>query len=184
MSSATYPFPKEYASLPAPCRSLAELAHSDDAVFDGEFPNRLPKVSAYDCDAFAKGALKRYSGKRLPSADALLQGKDGRWYFIEFKNQPAKNIEGEKVKSKAVGSVTIAALTVGQSLAMREVMAKTVYVVVFPTQDYSTQIGYWLAKQANGGARATLWGLDELVSGQMLSDAYTLTDQEFQTLQI
>ena len=183
MMSRQYPFPVAYEEFPSPRRKFGELAHTSDPAFDTGFSGRLPDIEAYDVDAFAQGSLKRFTGSAIPSPDALARGHDGKWYLVEFKNQRVGNVESKDILRKAAGGLTIAAMTMGQASAMRDVMSRIVYVVVFPRQDYSTQIGYWLAGQASdAGCKPLLWGVERLIDATMVADAFTIPDNEFAAL--
>lgn len=173
-----YPFGKSILSEPSRQKSLCDLAASRDKVFDIGFPDRLPLVSAFDLDAFAKGAMKQYTGNVLPSCDAVIKHEKGLFYFIEFKNQPAANVDANKILGKVFGSLLMMNMTAAQNITLRELMKRTIAVVLFPEQDYSTMLGYALAHSAIPG-RPILWGLGTLVDAEMLADAYTMTDKEF-----
>ena len=173
-----YPFDKSILLEPSRQKSFRDLAGSQDAVFDEGFAARLPCALAFDSDTFASGALKRYTGNALPSCDAVMQDGEGRFFCVEFKNQRVGNIDASKILSKVFGSLMMVSLTAAQDFTPRELMKRTVFVVVFPEQDYSTMLGYALAKLAFPH-RPILWGLDRLVEAEMLADAYTVTDKEF-----
>lgn len=173
-----YPFDKSILLEPSRQKSVRDLACSEDAVFDESFADRLPSASAFDSDTFAKGALKRFTGNALPSCDAVVQDGEGRYFCIEFKNQRVGNIDACKILNKVFGSLLMVNMTSAQDIALRQLMKNMVFVVVFPEQDYSTMLGYALAKSASHD-RPILWGLDRLVESEMLADAYTVTDKEF-----
>ena len=178
-----YPFDKSILLERSRQKSLRDLAESEDDVFDEGFTDRLPSRSAFDSDTFAKGALKRFTGNALPSCDAVTIDGDGRFFCIEFKNQRVSNVDANKVLSKVFGSLLMVNMTSAQDITLRELMKRTVFVVVFPEQDYATMLGYALAHSAFPG-RPILWGLDRLVAAEMLADAYTMTDREFAAMNI
>ena len=173
-----YPFGKSILSEPSRQKSLCDLAASKDKVFDTGFPDRMPSAPAFDLDTFAKGAMKHYTGNVLPSCDAVIKHKKGRFYLIEFKNQAVANVDGNKILSKVFGSLLMVNMTTAQNITLRELMKRAIAIVVFPEQDYSTMLGYALAHSAIPG-RPILWGLGTLVDAEMLADAYTMTDKEF-----
>ena len=178
-----YPFDSSLFADSSRCKNLSDLAHSDDAVFDDGFVTRLPIISAFDMDSFAKGAMRHYTGNAFPSCDAVIQDDNGRFLFIEFKNQRVGNVDDKQLLSKVFGSLLIANMTSAQMLPLRELMKRSVFIVVFPEQDYATMLGYALAHSAFPG-RPILWGLDRLVAAEMLADAYTVTDREFVDMNI
>lgn len=176
--------PSSYPFSPAPelvfskKKPLSELAFSNDSVFDCDFPNRLPHINAFDLDSFAAGTMKRFTGTPVPSVDALHIGSNGLFYFIEFKNQKTGNIDREQLRRKLFGSYLIALATFFQNNSLQTLMKHSVFVIVFPKQDYSMTIGKALAQFAG----KSLWKLDELVENEMVSKVLTLTDEEFSTL--
>lgn len=176
-----YPFSQEILFAEGRQKTLAKLAESTDNVRDKEFPSRLPQMGAPDLDGFARGPLKKYTWQTLPSSDTLVVDKEGFHWFVEFKNQPANNIEGQEIHGKVFGSLLLANLTCSQCMTLRELMSKSIFVVVFPHRDYSTMLGKALAQDAYG-PKAVLWGLDKLVKAEMLHDAHTVTDLEFRQL--
>lgn len=176
-----YPFDKSILLEPSRQKSFRDLAGSEDAVFDEGFADRLPSALAFDSDSFANGALKRYTGNAIPSCDAVMQDGEGRFFCVEFKNQRVGNIDADKILSKVFGCLLMLNMTYAQDITPRQLMKSTVFVVVFPEQDYSTMLGYALAKSAFPD-RPILWGLDRLVESEMLADAYTVTDKEFRRM--
>lgn len=176
-----YPFSQNCLFDESRKKALAELAESAGDVFDKDFPDRLPDLNALDLDGFAEGPLKKYTGETLATSDTLVIDEDGVYWFVEFKNQRLSNGDGPRIQRKAVESLLVACMTSAQQKTLRELMRKSVFVVVFPEQDYSTMLGKALARDAYG-SDAVLWRLDKLVKAEILHAAHTVTDREFRQL--
>ena len=161
--------------------SFEDLAATDDAPFDPGFGSRLPKKTAYDWDALARGSAKKCIGLTLPSCDACCPGLDGLYYFIEFKNQREQNVIATQIRNKVFGSLLLATLTIANHETMQGLMDKAVFVVVFPDQNYLDMIGRGLSKFAAPGS-IPLWGLNKLESAGIIRKAYTVPDSAFATL--
>lgn len=163
--------------------SFEELANvgAGTKPFDPSFGSRLPKKTGYDWDALAKGPAKKCLGPTLASCDACCLGLDGLYYFIEFKNQREQNIIAAETRNKVFGSLLLASLTIANHETMHDLMEKSVFVVVFPNQNYLDMIGYDLSKLAAPGS-IPLWNLDKLESAGVIRKAHTVTDADFSKL--
>ena len=178
-------------------KPFKELARTDSA-FDANFPNRLPSVTAYDFDKIAKAVCNYRSSKKKPlhSADALLilssnpfSGENtGMPYycFIEFKNQRVENIQSLKdpdendLMMKAFDSLAICAMTFTREIAMSELQQNSIFIVVFPKQDYSERFLEALGRLSSvKGKTSALWNLNKLEDNGFFSKVLTLDDGDF-----
>lgn len=95
-------------------------------------------IQAYDFDKLCN-SLKSMRGKSpLSSCDALVE-KDDSVYFIEFKNQPNKNINNAEIQKKAFDSVTQLLITWARDTSQQALSKKLVLFVVYhnPADDES-----------------------------------------------
>lgn len=79
--------------------------------------------------------------KDFCTVDALYESSNDKFYFIEFKAQPSKNIKKKEVWGKAVESLYAASLTQLGAYSMEDIRKNAEFVLVFKntspeTDDY------------------------------------------------
>ena len=196
-----YPFEKSDIAFQNNRKLFCELAKTD-SPFDEDFPNRLPSIMAYDFDKIKERACayrSSQSKKLLYSADALVilpseasldaGAKKIRYCFIEFKNQKVDNIQSVKdpddndLMMKAFDSLSVCALTFARGIPMVELQQKSMFIVVYPKQDYSEKILEVLNElSAENGEVKPLWLLDKLENAGFINKVLTIDDEQFRTL--
>lgn len=190
----SYPFDLPATQFADLIMSLAELARTKDDPFDEHFPDRLPVGKAYAFDKI-KDRVCVYRSPRakqkLRSSDAFLPSMEetGDWYFIDFKNQRPDNIQSVKdpdrnaLMQKAFDSLTIAAMTFGRHLSMRQIQERSVFIVVYPKGDYSEKFLAVLGELAAIGNKP-LWLLDKLTDNGFYKHVLTIDETKFSTLHL
>lgn len=194
-----YPFANSNIVFQDDRKPFRELAETD-SPFDKDFPNRLPHVMAYDLDAIKeKVCVYRSSRKLLHSADALVifqleealdaGAKKIRYCFVEFKNQKADNIQSVKdpddndLMMKAFDSLSVCAMTFTHGIPMAELQQKSMFIVVYPKQDYSVRFLDVLNQlSSEKGEVKPLWLLDRLENAGFFSKVLTIDDEQFKAL--
>ena len=156
---------KKRLSFQLPKISLREAAASEDAAFEqtdspiwdlqvyslDKFPSmkslwkvkcsiRCPKETC----AYRDGLKTPYVQKDLKTADALYLAPDKKIYFIEFKAQPAGNVDDDDICGKAFESLYAATLSVLGDCPMETICANAEFIVVFKSasdevKNYYTQ---------------------------------------------
>lgn len=163
--------------------SFTELAASSDKKLIGRFCSGLDHVSAYSLDKL-KVPLKSLRGSLYCSVDALYEGKDNRYYFIEFKDQPNGNVDRDRVLAKAVDSLTIGGYMFANNHRLVDTMKMSVFVLVYDNPD--EMLLNKLAKMA--GSRGApkdqygeliLFGVDRLAKSSFYSEVHTWTEDAF-----
>lgn len=99
------------------------------ATVAAPYPDALPDCGVVDFDG-VKNQLCAYRGYRYCSVDALVVGRDGRFYFIEFKDTTDNPIAW--LRKKAFDSLLVFGLTVGHALSMEEIRRRAVFIYVTP----------------------------------------------------
>ena len=198
-----YPFADAATVFEGNRKTFSELAKTEHP-FDEDFPNRLPACNAYDFDLVTRRvcAYRSLKEKRLLcSADALVilsseqsteDGNDKTLYcFIEFKNQKVDNIQSLKdsddntLQVKAFDSLSVCAMTFARNVSMAELQQKSIFVVVYPRQNYSERFLASLGElSAENGTMRPLWKLDKLQDAGFFRKVYTVSDEEFNRLSI
>ena len=173
-----------------------------DRPFDEDFPKRLPCVTAYDYDTITRKVCAYRSSqekKLLHSADALLiltpkllRNPDSRkpiYCFIEFKKQKVDNIQSLKapedndLMKKAFDSLSVCAMTFSREISMAELQHYSIFIVVYPKQDYSVRILEVLNElSSENGETKPLWLLDKLENAGFFKKVLTIDDEKFSKL--
>ncbi len=193
-----YPFVDSNKAFKSDRKPFQELAKTD-SPFDDGFPNRLPHVIAFDFDAITRKVCAYRSSrekKLLHSADALLifesdesayaEAKKNTYCFIEFKNQKVENIQSIKepgdndLMMKAFDSLSVCAMTFSYDSSMADLQRDSVFIVVYPKQDYSVRFLDALNElSSDKGEKKPLWKLDKLQDAGFFSKVLTIDDEEF-----
>lgn len=99
---------------------------------DAPFPDELPNISVCDFDEIKNSCCIHRAGK-LCSVDTVLPGKDGRLYFVEFKDATKNRIA--KLKKKAFDSLAIFWMTLGREESMASICSRSVFLYVKPNSE-------------------------------------------------
>ena len=180
-----YPFDSPVVQFASLVKPLDELADTE-TPFDENFPDNLPTGKAYAFDTIKNQVCayrSSHASQKLRSADAFLPGTgdQAEWYFIEFKNSKLSSIQSVKdpdrneLMQKAFDSLTIAAMTFGRRLAMQQIQERSVFIVVFPSKNYSEMLLANLSELAGRGDKP-LWNLDKLASGGLYKRILTIDE--------
>ena len=108
------------------------------------FPGALPSESACDFDT-VKNLVCKYRAGNLKSVDAVLPGKDGCIYFVEFKDVSANPIAD--LKKKAFDSLPVFWVSLGRRMSMRDICAKAIFVYVKPDSEKELPVSDLLAEK-------------------------------------
>lgn len=194
-----YPFEKSDIVFQNNRKLFSELAETD-SPFDKNFPNRLPSVTAFDFDKIKERVCAYRSPKKLlHSADALVifqleEALDAgvkkiKYCFIEFKNQKVDNIQSVKDQDdndlimKAFDSLSVCAMTFAHGIPMAELQQKSMFIVVYPKQEYSVKFLDVLNQlSSRNGDTKPLWLLDKLEDAGFFSKILTIDDEQFNAL--
>lgn len=96
------------------------------------FPDELPDVTVCDFDEMKNLCCVHRAGK-LCSVDTVLVGKDGRLYFVEFKDSVKNPIAS--LKKKAFDSLSVFWMTLGREESIDSICSRAVFVYVKPDAD-------------------------------------------------
>lgn len=140
------------------------------------------------------------------SADAFFSASDGRYYFIEFKQDSKKNLllRGRKgdphpppsgkprptiqcvMHQKAVDSLAVAGLSVLHGTPMDDIQRHAVFITVHdadPQKKSLVKLAMTMRRLSvstvNPPAVAPLWGLQDLLDAGLYSEIYTWDETEF-----
>lgn len=193
-------------------KTLAETARTGDKGADHQFDLRYgdKEVEALDgryasAEKFWKtkrvsckndkcpSYVERYLDKKFATADAFVCGVDGRFYFIEFKNQSKENIELEREKlwNKAFESPLAASFDLLAAVPMGKVRQNAVFVVVYQEDPVVKgesrerllgQVDRRRTQEVVNGERVVrIFGLDKFMHGRypIYSKVYAFTEEEF-----
>lgn len=164
-------------------KSFTDLAASSDKKQIGRFCAGLDHISAYALDKI-KVPLKKQRGSLYSSVDALYEGKDNRYYFIEFKDQPSGNVDKDRVLAKAVDSLTIGGYMFASNQSLVDTMKMSVFVLVYDNPDEKTLNALSSLAGARGAPRdqygeTILFGMDRLATWSFYSEVHTWTAAAF-----
>lgn len=110
--------------------SLKSIAAHKDC--DAPFPDELPDVIVCDFDEIKNSCCIHRVG-RLCSVDTVLPGKDGRLYFVEFKDTAKNRVA--KLKKKAFDSLSIFWMTLGREESIVSICRRSVFLYVKPNSE-------------------------------------------------
>lgn len=165
-------------------KSFTDLAASSDKEQIGRFCTGLDHVSAYALDKLKVPLKKQRGGSQYCSVDALYEGNDNRYYFIEFKDQPSGNVDKGQVLAKAVDSLVIGCFMFACDKSLVETMTKSVFVLVYDNPDEKF-LNALSELAGSGGApkdqygESILFGIDRLVKSSFYSAVHTWTADAF-----
>lgn len=100
------------------------------------FPDNLPDVTVCDFDEMKNLCCAHRAGK-LCSVDTVLVGKDGRLYFVEFKDSVKNPIAS--LKKKAFDSLSVFWMTLGRNESIASICSRAVFVYVKPDADFKSR---------------------------------------------
>lgn len=178
-----YPYRSGLVNYSQYKKSFADLAASSDKKQIGRFCLGLDRVNAYALDKI-KVPLKTQRGSLYSSVDALYEGNDKRYYFIEFKDQPSGNVDRGRVLAKAVDSLTISGYMFANDQTLVDTMRKSVFVLVYDNPDdkflnaLSSLAGPRGAPKDRYG-EAILFGIDRLATSSFYSEVHSWTADAF-----
>ena len=193
-------------------KPLAETARTDDKdrgdqfnlrygdkevdALDGRYASvakfwKTKRLSCYNDKCFWN--IERYLAHNFATADAFVRGVDGRFYFIEFKNQSKENInlEREKLCNKAFESPLAVSFDLLADVPMGEVRKRAIFVVVYREDPVVRgksqsvmleQLDRHRTKEVTRGDRVVcMFGLDKFMRGSypMYVKVYAFTEEEF-----
>lgn len=116
-------------------RSLNNLASKTNEPF----PVELPELSALDFDKI-KDSVCAYRGWELCSVDAVTIAKDGRIFFVEFKDTSDNPVAW--LRKKGFDSLLLFWIAVGRSLSMEVIRDRVVFCYVCnPETRYDDEFG-------------------------------------------
>lgn len=110
---------------------------------DEPYPDPLPNVMVCDFDAIKNQCCIHRVG-RLCSVDTVLVGKDGRLYFVEFKDSNKNPISN--LKKKAFDSLSVFWMTLGRDESIESICSRAVFVYVKPDSEKKTPPSSQLAE--------------------------------------
>ncbi len=175
-----------------------EVYHLDKicASINKIWRNKPQKCNQKEC-LFRQIIKADYSPKQFKTVDALKIGRDGRYYFIEFKAQSLDNI-GDKnrdwhILGKAIESLFCASLTVLNEKPMKEISEKAAFILVYkrmsttkPSSPSANEIISEISERANRKDEFGIeiyFGLQQLKSDYRLYNrVHTWSEEEFNTL--
>lgn len=178
-----YPYRSGLANYSAYKKSLPDLAASSDKKQIGRFCVGLGHVDAYALDKI-KVPLKKQRGSFYCSVDALYAGKDNRYYFIEFKDQPSGNIDRDGVLAKAVDSLTIGGYMFANNQTIVDTMKMSVFILVYDNPDEKILNSLSSLAGSRGAPKdqygeAILFGLDRLTKASFYAEVHSWTADAF-----
>ena len=108
------------------------------------YPDELPDVTVCDFDEMKNLCCVHRVGK-LCSVDTVLVGKDGRLYFVEFKDSSKNPIAS--LKKKAFDSLSVFWMTLGRDESIASICSRSVFVYVKPDTDLKKQPSKMFAEE-------------------------------------
>ena len=167
-------------------KTLPKLAESSDKRLISRFCEGLDNVHAFALDKL-KGILKKDRGCLYKSCDALYVGSDGRYYYIEFKDQPSGNVDRDALRTKAIDSLVIAGLTFAGDKKLFDVMKQSVLIIVYNNAD--DKLLDKLGKAAGNKAcrvdrygESILWGLESLQERSFFNEVHSWSEESFRQI--
>lgn len=164
---------------------LNELAaHSE---LGAPFPCNLPDVVACDFDDLKNQCCIHRVGM-LCSVDTILLGKDGRIYFIEFKDSSKNPIAS--LKKKAFDSLSVFWMTIGRTESIKSICRRAVFMYVtpdsesakLPSEEFAEllqqDVGSFQLPRSSNGRLINNWLNDFKLSG-LYSEIIICTASEF-----
>lgn len=164
-------------------KSLTDLAASSDKKQIGRFCAGLDHIWAYALDKLKK-PLKTQRGSLYRSVDALYEGNDQCYYFIEFKDQPNGNVDYDAVLAKAVDSLVIGGFMFASDQKLVDVMRRSIFILVYDNPDDKLLNGF-SDMAGNRGAPKDQYGecilrkLDRLADFGFYAEVHTWTIDAF-----
>ena len=117
-------------------------------------------------------------GQSASSCDAYLE-TNGVHYFIEFKNEPSKNVDRQEIWRKAYDSIATMRMAVNQAIALDDLCRNTILLVVFQDEE---QKGLDAFKQKTAGFAKeeypVYWELRS-IAGKLYREVHTIPVTEF-----
>ena len=178
-----YPYRSGLANYSHYKKSFTDLAASSDKKQIGRFCTGLDHINAYALDKI-KVPLKTQRGSLYSSVDALYEGNDKRYYFIEFKDQPSANVDCGRVLAKAVDSLTIGGYMFASNQTLVDTMKMSVFILVYDNPDekilnaLSSLAGPRGAPKDQYGEEI-LFGIDRLALSSFYSEVHSWTAEAF-----
>ena len=163
-------------SIPAHWKAtLQETAFSQDAKLP--LPLKHGKETVLNLDKVASSYIKNlYGDKVLASCDALFC-KNGKYYFIEFKNQDEKNVSSNDVRAKTFSSILIANLLLCPQCSISDLSSNSELFVVFKDSDepnYINKLAYKLNLLSNLSGEPLFFKLRPYIDNGMYKDIHTI----------
>lgn len=178
-----YPYRSGLANYSHYKKSFTDLAASSDKKQISRFCTGLDHINAYALDKI-KVPLKTQRGSLYSSVDALYEGNDKRYYFIEFKDQPSGNVDKGRVLAKAVDSLTIGGYMFANNQTLVDTMKMSVFVLVYDNPDDKI-LGALSSFAGSRGApkdqygEDVLFSLNRLTASAFYSEVHTWTADAF-----
>lgn len=146
-----------------------DKAHKVPFIDSGRPVYLLDSIARKVCEAWR-------NGNYLSSADAYVE-KDGKYYFIEFKNQKADHIDKREVQKKAFDSISIMRTALNQEITLDQLCRNAVFIVVFRDTEGYEELENDLAQFAKA-TEPVLFGLEPL-KNSLYADVHTIPKAEF-----
>lgn len=89
------------------------------------------QTSVINLDALARQSRKFRGNQSPATCDALHESYDGTIYFIEFKDQPPKNIKNHEIHRKIYDSMALFLIGINQSDSLDTLAARAELYVVY-----------------------------------------------------
>ena len=156
-------------------KSLSDCSRDDNAK---AALIESPLLQAYKLDTIAKYVCKRLrGGMTLAGCDAYLE-KNGKYYFIEFKNQDSAEVSAEDIRKKAYDSISTLRMAIDQKIQLDDLCENALFFVVFRDE----QPPALLAAQKKTGELAEeepiLFGLRK-IKGKLYKEIHTIPKADF-----
>ncbi|MBQ9348935.1 MAG: hypothetical protein IJT94_16615 [Oscillibacter sp.] len=155
-------------------KTLSEASRDDSAdVSLIDSPCKAYKLDDYS----VKVCRKLRGGVTLAGCDAFCES-GGTFWFIEFKNQDAKDIDAEEIRKKAYDSISTVRMAVDQEITLDELCGRAVFLVVYRDEDPSAEDAIERAVAGLAGMYPIRWGLRKIL-GKLYREIHTIPAAAF-----
>ena len=201
----TYPYPilDENGQVVGLSKSIEELATTKATC---PFCHEFKDCYALDFDEIKRVILRERKGE-LRSVDGFHKSNDGKYVFIEFKQETVVDLRkrgtvqdlypsmhgGKRrptiqvlLRQKAIDSLSVAAFTELRNVSMSDIQKNAILIVVHVDDTETPSLGNIVknmrrlsSSTTNPPKRAILWDLERLKSMGFYNDIFTWTEGEF-----
>ena len=151
-----------------------------DASYDTEAKASLidSPLKAYKLDDLTVQVCRRLRGGiALSGCDAYLKSNDVYW-FIEFKNREAVQIDPEDIRKKAYDSVSTVRMVVNQTITLDDLCQNAVFLVVYQDEEPKTEDAIEQKTAELAEMEHIRWGLGR-IQGKLYREVHTIPKSEF-----